>query len=202
MPKHRDPATTARPGGAMPTADQPRRQRRTLVTVMVVGAAVLAAVAWLGFRGEVTSGAPDGSADPVAFDLPALAGDGRVRLSDFAGEPVVVNFFASWCTACDVELPHFRAVSDELRDQVTFVGVNALETDDPFLMPERHGITWWPLARDIGARGADLHVALGGRGMPITAYYSSEGELVHVDRGAIDEATLRARMADLFGIAA
>jgi len=146
------------------------------------------------------SGGGSGVSDPAAFDLPAIEGDARVRLADFRGKPVVVNFFASWCTACDFELPGFARVSDDLRDQVTFVGVAALETGDPMTMPERHGITWWPLARDIGSRGNDLHAALGGRGMPITAYYDDTGNLLHVDTGALDEATLRERITSLYQI--
>jgi len=146
------------------------------------------------------SGGGSGVSDPAAFDLPAVEGDARVRLADFKGNPVVVNFFASWCTACDFELPGFARVSDELRGQVSFVGVAALETGDPMTMPERHGITWWPLARDIGSRGNDLHAALGGRGMPITAYYDDTGNLLDVDTGAIDEATLRERITSLYQI--
>ncbi|MGH2685528.1 MAG: TlpA family protein disulfide reductase, partial [Actinomycetota bacterium] len=139
-----------------------------------------------------------GSADPRAFDLPALAGDGRIRLADFKGKPVVLNFFASWCTTCDFELPGFARVSRELEGEVVFVGVNSQETGDGMLMPERHGITWWPLAEDIG--NSDLHRALGGRGMPITAFYDAEGNLVDFVGGALDEANLRARVAQLYGV--
>lgn len=177
----RPKCSPARPGAGRPPARQPGRAK--ILVVAAVGALLLEAVALLALGGDESSGTATGSADPTAFDLPALDGDGRVRLADLSGGPVVVNFFASWCTACDFELPHFAAVSDELRDEVTFVGVNALETDDRFLMPKRHGIEWWPLAGDIGPRG-DLHAALGGRGMPITAYYGPDGGLVHVDRSA------------------
>jgi hypothetical protein len=79
--------------------------------------------------------------------------------------------------------------------------VNALETGDRLLMPERHGITWWPLARDTGGRnGSGLHAALGGRGMPITAFYDETGQLLDVDGGAVPEPVLRARLADLYGL--
>ena len=114
----------------------------------------------------------------------------------------MVNFFASWCTECDAELPGFSTVSQELKGQVTFIGVNALETGDPMYMPERHGITWWPLAADIGGRnGSGLHDALGARGMPVTAFYDQQGELLHVDNGALPEPALRQRIQQLFGIA-
>jgi thiol-disulfide isomerase/thioredoxin len=165
-----------------------------------VGALGLVALIGLAVVAGGGSGGGSGTSDPAAFDLPALEGEGRIRLADFEGKPLVVNFFASWCTSCDFELPGFARVSDELRDEVTFVGVNALETGDPLFMPERHGITWWPLAKDIGSRGNALHAALGGRGMPITAFYDADGNLLHVDPGALDEATLRDRIATLYQI--
>ena len=174
-----------------------QRRRRPWWAAGVVGVAALIGLAVLAGS---QSGGGSGVSDPAAFDLPAVEGDARVRLADFKGNPVVVNFFASWCTACDFELPGFARVSDELRGQVSFVGVAALETGDPMTMPERHGITWWPLARDIGSRGNDLHAALGGRGMPITAYYDDTGNLLDVDTGAIDEATLRERITSLYQI--
>ena len=179
------------------TARAQRRQRRTWWAAGALGVAALIGLAVLAGSG---SGGGSGVSDPASFDLPAIEGDARVRLADFRGKPVVVNFFASWCTACDFELPGFARVSNDLRDQVTFVGVAALETGDPMTMPERHGITWWPLGRDIGSRGNDLHAALGGRGMPITAYYDDTGNLLHVETGAIDEATLRERITSLYQI--
>jgi len=174
-----------------------RRQRRVWWAAGAVGLAALIGLVVVAGGG---SGGGSGVSDPAAFVLPAIQGEARIRLVDFEGKPVVVNFFASWCTACDFELPGFAKVSDELRDQVTFVGVSALETGDRMLMPERHGITWWALARDIGSRGNDLHAALGGRGMPITAFYDDAGRLLQVDPGALDEATLRARISSLYGI--
>lgn len=186
--------TTPRAGPAAPPG-APRRGRGWWAT----GAAALAALVGLAVVAG-GGGGGSGASDPDAFDLPALEGDGRVRLAEFAGRPVVVNFFASWCTSCDFELPGFARVSEELRGKVTFVGVNSLETGDRTAMPERHGITWWPLARDIGARGNALHAALGGRGMPITAFYDASGMLVHVEPGALDEPALRGKIRSLFSV--
>jgi cytochrome c biogenesis protein CcmG, thiol:disulfide interchange protein DsbE len=176
---------------------RPRRRTRWLVAGLAV---VLIAAVGLAATALDDGGASGGSTDPEAFDLPALRGEGRVRLADFRGTPVVVNFFASWCTACDAELPGFAKVSDELDGRVAFVGVNSNETGDPLYMPRRHGIADWPLARDIGGRnGSGLHQALGGRGMPITAFYDARGKLLHVDLGALPEPALRQRLDDLYG---
>lgn len=179
-----------------------RRQRAALKRRLVITAGGLL-VALLVVLAVVSSGGGGtGTTDPEAWDLPRLNGEGRVQLADFRGEPVVVNFFASWCTACDFELPGFRRASEKLRGEVTFVGVASLETGDPMTMPERHDITWWTLARDVGGRdGSGLHDALGGRGMPITAFYDADGNLVDFVGGALPEDDLRDRLRALYGVA-
>ena len=61
------------------------------------------------------------------FSLPSLQGEGPVRLSNFAGDPVVLNFFASWCQDCRAELSAFARVSSGPHGPVRFVGI---DTDD------------------------------------------------------------------------
>jgi len=47
------------------------------------------------------------------FELPALDGSGTVRLSDYAGRPVFLNFWATWCEPCKRELPAFEQFTAE-----------------------------------------------------------------------------------------
>ncbi|MFO7592095.1 MAG: TlpA disulfide reductase family protein [Acidimicrobiia bacterium] len=181
-----------------------RARRRAVKRVGVIagGVAVFATIVALSLTTGSGRDATASVTDPARFDLPALDGDGRVRLADFRGTPTVVNFFASWCTQCDAELPAFRKVSRQAGSKVTFVGVNSLETGDPFVMPERHGITSWPLAGDVdGSQDSGLHDALCQcNGMPITAFYSADGELLSVHRGVLTESALREQLADLFAV--
>jgi peroxiredoxin len=52
----------------------------------------------------------------------------EVRLSDFRGKVVLVNFWATWCKPCKEEMPAMQAVYDELRDQgFVVLAVNELE---------------------------------------------------------------------------
>lgn len=168
--------------------------------LLAVGAVIVAVVVAVALA--TGGGGGSGITDPARFDLPAIQGDGRVKLADYRGKPVVVNFFASWCSACDSELPGFAKVSDQLRGQVQFLGVDSLDTGDPLYMPNRHHIRWWPLARDIrGSQRSGLHDALGGgNGMPLTAFYNAKGKLLGVDRAALPESTLRVRLHDLYGV--
>ena len=158
----------------------------------------------VGFIAASSGGGGTGVTTPAGFDLPAINGPGRVRLADFRGKPTVVNFFASWCTACDSELPSFSAVSAKLKGQVNFVGIDALETGDRVFMPRRHDITWWALARDVsGANGSGLHDALCGcNSMPVTAFYDTDRRLLQVDREALVGGRLSAELHKYYGISA
>jgi thiol-disulfide isomerase/thioredoxin len=165
------------------------------MAVIVVVVAVVAS-----FRSAPSTAASGVRTTSTDWALPSFTEGQTITLAQFRGKPVVVNFFASWCTQCDAELSGFAKLSQELRGQVTFVGVNSLETGDRNYMVQRHHIDWWPLAADQGGRnGSGLHDALGARAgsMPLTAFYDSGGQLVDVALGALDESSLRARVAKL-----
>ena len=167
--------------------------------LVAAGIAVLVTVATLASGGSTAAG----SVKPTEFDLPALGSDARVRLADFRGKPVVVNFFASWCDACEFELPGFAAAADALRGEVVFVGVNSLETGDGGDMAREFGLaeSGFVLAKDIkGQQRSGLHDALGGRGMPITAFYDAEGRLLDVAGGALPDDALRQTLRTLYGV--
>lgn len=200
------------PGKGRPTPSRRQQRvaaarqarRRDRLTWGLVGLGVLALVGI--FAGAVLSsadGGGDGTVDHTAFDLPALGDDGRVRLADFEGTPVVVNFFASWCDACDFELPFFEAAAESLEGRVAFVFVNSNETGDWRPMAERHGIERFTVARDIkGTRGNGLYRSMraGSGGMPVTAFYAADGTFLEVHRGALDGTRLDAKLRQHFGL--
>ncbi len=57
--------------------------------------------------------------------------DGKdVDLSSVIGrKPVLIEFWASWCTSCAAMLPHLKAAHREFGDDVTFVGINVTVGD-------------------------------------------------------------------------
>lgn len=186
----------------------PRLARRMPLLVSVVGFLIVAAVAGFALSSSSDGGGKsDGSdvTDPTKFDLPALEGTGRVRLADFEGKPVVVNFFASWCEPCKKELPEFTAAARQLAGKVAFVGVNSKEITAPAGVAlarsmglAEAGIT---LARDVGQGGSALHDRYEVRSaMPITAFYDAAGKLKYVAPGQLTKDKLSARLQELYGV--
>jgi thiol-disulfide isomerase/thioredoxin len=180
--------------------------RRLRLTVAVLAVAVLGVVGFFSFRGagqDRSTSAVDVT-DPSSFDLPALEGDDRVRLADFEGIPLVVNFFASWCGPCEVELPVFADAARKLKGKVRFIAVNSQELGPAsgVRLAQRHrledaGII---LARDVGGRaGSLLHDALG-RGMPLNAFYDARGMLLEVGQGALLEGKLATILERIYGV--
>jgi thiol-disulfide isomerase/thioredoxin len=57
------------------------------------------------------------------FQLHTLDGD-EVRLSDFRGKVVLINFWTTWCTACVSEMPELVALQNEHLDKLVIIGVS------------------------------------------------------------------------------
>jgi thiol-disulfide isomerase/thioredoxin len=180
-----------------------RPSRAVALRVAIVAAVVVAAVFAVVRASSQSTPPPAASTSPTAWNLPRLNGSGDVSLASLRGHPVVLDFFASWCTACRGELPGMEALSQQLKGRVTFAAVDSVENGDGRAMARQYGIDWWPLVRDVGGSdGSGLHDALNAQGMPVTAFYDASGRLLTVVEGAISEDDLRARLRTLYGISA
>lgn len=175
----------------------PSRHRRLALWVLVLAVAAGGASAALRFTGGGTTAEASGRPAP-AFDLPGVReGEGRVRLADFRGRPVVVNFFASWCTPCKREMPAFARLSRQLAGRVAFVGID--HQDSRRLarrLLEETGVDY-PAGYDPDGRTAvDYRII----GMPTTVFISPDGRMLASHAGEIAAADLRATIRRLFGI--
>ena len=72
-----------------------------------------------------TDGETEGEAANTAPDFTVQDGEGNsVKLSDFFGKPIVLNFWASWCPPCKAELPDFEDACKKYDGEVVFLMVN------------------------------------------------------------------------------
>jgi thiol-disulfide isomerase/thioredoxin len=126
------------------------------------------------------------------FDLGELSG-GHGSLGDYTGRPTVVNFFASWCTPCIVEMPAFEQVHQRLGDDVAFVGVNTGEQPASGQRIIRQtGITYDVLRDQSGTLTQQFEIL----NMPSTLFVDSNGAIVRVHTGELSESELEQIIRD------
>jgi len=135
---------------------------------------------------------PNESTDLAAPDFTIFDQQGReVKLSDFRGQPVVLNFWASWCPPCRKEMPHFNEVYQESREQVVFLMVDLIdgtrETESKGKAFVREQNFSFPIYFDSQLSAAQ---AFGVGPIPITFLINAEGNVVQVYQGAIDKDAL------------
>lgn len=133
-----------------------------------------------------TSAQQDLPAQP--FSLPALGQpDRRVSLSDYVGRPVIVNFFASWCEACQQETPLLARFYRDHRGQVAIVGLdeNDLSAAATKFVAAK-GVTY-PVGFDPGLTVASNY---GVDQLPQTFFLNSAHQIVKRVFGAISRAQL------------
>jgi thiol-disulfide isomerase/thioredoxin len=169
------------------------------LAVAVAALGLLTALALVAFQPS----APNGSASPTAFDLPALSNAGRVRLDAYRGMPVVVTLYASWCSACITELPEFARAAARLRGRVQFIAVDSQETADGAAFARRFHLpdSGFVLARDIGRSSTGgLYKAYGAHGLPATVFYSPSGAIEWKALEAVPDAVLQQQLQHWYGV--
>jgi peroxiredoxin len=181
---------------------------------VVVAVGVVLAGFWLGGAFE-PSNRTDGSFvldEPGVFQQPAdeinedssgeslpdvalVDVDGAERrLSEFRGEPLVVNLWFSTCAPCKRELADFAEVHAELGDEVRFVGVDPFDTVEAMeRFAAERGVMYDLWRDDEFALTNELEIV----GYPVTLFVSPEGRILR-QTGEIDADELRRLIEELF----
>ena len=180
----------------------PLRRRRTTL-VLTVAAVLLAACG----AANDDAAPPEGAAadhetaevagDP-APDVEFENFDGEIRrISDLRGQPVVLNFWASWCPPCVAEMPYIESVHRDLGDEVAFLGMNTQDSMGPALdLVEQTGVTY-----ELGLDpDGDIFRGFSVFTMPMTFFINADGEIVDTHGGIFTEQQLRDQISDSFGV--
>ena len=128
----------------------------------------------------------------MAPDFQVYDAEGNaVNLSDYFGKPIILNFWASWCGPCQMEMPDFEEAYKEYGEEVQFLMVNStagsretLETAQKFI--EDNGYSF-PVFFDTEANAA---MAYGVNSLPNTFFIDGEGHAIARVRGIINMDTL------------
>lgn len=181
----------------------PRWVWSTVVGLVLIGGGVWLILSRFLIGGSNTTNNAAISSEPAPlaghpapdFELKTLAGE-TIRLSDYQGRPVIVNFWATWCPPCRAEFPDFQKISVEQGDKVVIIGVNHTAGDSPQLVPgfvEEFGITF-PIVLDESGDTVKTYRVVG---LPTTIFIDRNGIINEVFTGPINKAYIEGKLAEL-----
>lgn len=136
---------------------------------------------------EIGKPAPD-------FALVDMQGN-KHRLSDYKGQGVFLNFWATWCKPCEREMPYIENQYQQFKDKgVQVLAVNSEESElvvNKFI--ERKGLNFPVLIDEDG----QVQAAYGINPLPITFLIDKEGNVVKSFTGELTEETIREFMEQI-----
>lgn len=168
------------------------------ITILMLGAAWI----WISAQSQQTPDARKLMLPNVGFGAPeielvSLSGD-QVKLSQFRGKPVILNFWASWCQPCRIEMPAIqRAYEKHAEDGLVILAVNMTNqdrVDEVRAFVDDLNLTFTILLDEAGEAGADYRISA----LPTTFFIDTEGVISEVVIGGpMAEALLLTRIENL-----
>lgn len=141
------------------------------------------------------------SAQSKAPDFTVYDANGKpVKLSDFIGKPIILNFWASWCPPCKSEMPDFNEIYKQQGENYQFMMINltdgsreTVETASSFIKEQGYE---FPVFYDTDVDAAMVYNTYS---IPVTYFIDKDGNLAAYAQGAIDAATLQKGMEMIAG---
>jgi peroxiredoxin len=167
--------------------------RKDLLTILVGLAlgGILGLIIYIGIKSYYPSSNSDvfpagrqipgfiGAGSPAPqFELQSLSGE-HIKLSDFHGRTVLINFWATWCGPCRLEMPAIQSRYERYGDELVVLAVN-FDEEAPLVQQftDELGLTF-PVLLDPGGEVQRLYRV---RGYPTTVFVDADGliEIQHI----------------------
>ena len=177
--------------------------------VLGAGVALIAALVWFGLKRSSRPSASHAGAKDAAkvgfgvgeyapdFELRSVDG-GSFKLSALRGQPVVVNFWGTWCAPCKVEIPWLVELDQTYSSQgLKIVGI-AMESGRPeeiSKFAQEHGMKYRVVLGDPGTANEYGGV----RFMPQSFFIGKDGRIAKATTGLTDKKDLEEGMKALLG---
>ena len=120
------------------------------------------------------------------FVLKSLNGE-SVSLSKYLGKPIVINFWATWCTPCRYEMPLLESYYENYSNEMVILAVNLQQSEkDVATFSNELGLTF-PILLDVEGSVNKLYQV---QGLPTTYFVDREGHIKAVHIGTLGESQL------------
>ncbi|WP_379127267.1 redoxin domain-containing protein [Paenibacillus sp. sgz500958] len=163
-----------------------RRRVAWLVVIVVVVSSVI--VVWESVRNphKTLSGRIQVGATAPDFAATTVNGE-KVRLSDYKGKKILLNFWASWCKPCVQEMPLLNEIHLASGSQVETLFINVGESKGTVLEYLKDHQFSFPASIDVTGK---ISTAFGVTALPATFIINEEGSIRNIILGEIDDFTL------------
>jgi thiol-disulfide isomerase/thioredoxin len=181
------------------------RHKLASVLIAILALGSLAGIAWAGTssgssagaKGSAASGGagavrPAGNPPAAAFSLPALgksevSSGEHIALASYSGKPLIVNFFASWCSPCKQETPLLARFYRGEHGKVALVGLDVNDAVANALKFTGANNVTYPIGWDPNVVAAS---AYGVTALPQTFFLDARHRVVYRVFGAVTQADL------------
>ncbi len=165
---------------------------RSLRWILWIGISLILGVALVACGGQAGQSQNAGEGVAPDFSLNDLNGQ-QVTLSQFRGKPVMLNFWASWCGPCRVELPEIQALHQAHdKGDVVILGVDFGEQADTVRsFAQENGLTYRILTDENSTISRLYHVP----GLPTTVFVNKQGQIVETHLGPISRSAAEQGLA-------
>ena len=163
-----------------------KRIWKPLIFVLVIGGLAVALYIQVNSLDRPSVGTEIGE---IAPDFTGTTLEGKtITLSDFRGQIVLVNDFATWCGPCQAETPYLVEVYNAEGGEVVFIGLNLQESESKVVeFKEQHDIPY-PLVLDPDGKITELYRPVG---LPTSWFIDSDGVVQYVHAGPMTTAMLQ-----------
>ena len=198
----RDPVTSSVPEPGVPVIEPdgaaPARRQKAWLGMLAVAAALVMLSLLSGPDGfdphapppaadgsvasDVNDNVAPGTVAPLDFTLKDMNGI-DVRLASFKGKVILINFWATWCGPCRIEIPYLIELQEEYGDDLVVLGVSIDDTAEQLMPYATEMCVNYPLL--VGNGRQDFQDAYGPFwGIPVTVFVARDG-LIHKKHSGI-----------------